>query len=40
MRTDLGLYPFPASLLFERKLHFVALLVPTRAKSGDRRSDK
>ena len=25
-RTDLGLYPFPASLLFERNLHFMARL--------------
>ena len=25
-RTTLGLYPFPASLLFERGLHFVARL--------------
>jgi SAM-dependent methyltransferase len=24
----LGLYPFPASMIFERKLHFIALLTP------------
>ena len=27
-RSHLGLYPFPASLLFERNLHFVARLAP------------
>ena len=26
MRKDLGLYPWPASLLFERNLHFIAVL--------------
>jgi hypothetical protein len=26
--TELGLYPFPASLLFERRLHFIASLRP------------
>lgn len=28
-RDDLGLYPWPASLLFERGLHFIAVLEPT-----------
>ncbi|HYC53278.1 MAG TPA: class I SAM-dependent methyltransferase, partial [Gemmatimonadaceae bacterium] len=27
-RDALGLYPFPANLLFERKLHFVSVLAP------------
>jgi SAM-dependent methyltransferase len=30
IREELGLYPWPASLLFERGLHFVAALAPTR----------
>lgn len=29
----LGLYPWPASLLFDRSLHFVALLAPPREES-------
>jgi SAM-dependent methyltransferase len=29
-REHLGLYPWPASLLFERRLHFVAVLEPIR----------
>lgn len=27
-RDDLGLYPWPASLVFERRLHFIAVLEP------------
>ena len=27
-KKDLGLYPFPASLLFDRNLHFIAKLSP------------
>ncbi len=30
----LGLYPWPASLLFERRLHFLALLAPHRPSLG------
>jgi SAM-dependent methyltransferase len=30
MRDDLGLYPWPASAVFERKLHFMAVLEPAR----------
>lgn len=30
-RDELGLYPWPASLLFERGLHFVAALAPARS---------
>lgn len=30
-RTDFGLYPWPINLLFERGLHFLAKLSPTRA---------
>ena len=26
LRDSLGLYPFPASLFFERSLHFIAVL--------------
>lgn len=32
-RERLGLYPWPARLLFERRLHFIAVLEPTRAAS-------
>ena len=28
--TALGLYPFPASMLFERELHFIASILPSR----------
>jgi SAM-dependent methyltransferase len=39
-RTDLGLYPWPASLLFERGLHFVAeLAVPGADLSKNPRPD-
>ena len=30
-RERLGLYPWPASLLFDRRLHFIAVLEPTSA---------
>lgn len=33
-RERLGLYPWPASLVFERGLHFVALLEPATAAVG------
>jgi SAM-dependent methyltransferase len=36
VRTRLGLYPFPATVLFERSFHFVARLVP-RAAHGETR---
>ena len=32
-RTRLGLYPWPASLLFDRRLHFIAALEPARSAS-------
>ena len=32
-RERLGLYPWPASMLFERHLHFIAVLEPVRAVS-------
>ena len=32
-RERLGLYPWPISLVFERRLHFVAVLEPIRAAS-------
>ena len=28
-QPKLGLYPFPLSMVFDRKLHFVARLAPT-----------
>lgn len=31
MREDLGLYPWPASLLFDRRLHFLAVLEKEKA---------
>lgn len=34
--TDLPLYPFPASLFFQRDLHFVARLVPTMLAQAGR----
>jgi SAM-dependent methyltransferase len=34
--TRLGLYPFPASLVFDRRLHFVARLVPAAADGPQR----
>jgi SAM-dependent methyltransferase len=32
-RERLGLYPWPAAILFERRLHFIALLEPTGSAS-------
>jgi SAM-dependent methyltransferase len=32
-RERLGLYPWPASIFFERRLHFIALLEPTGSAS-------
>lgn len=34
-RNALGLYPFPASLVFDRRLHFLARLVPAGAAAFD-----
>ncbi|HSD66912.1 MAG TPA: class I SAM-dependent methyltransferase [Vicinamibacteria bacterium] len=34
LRRRLGLYPWPADLLFERRLHFVAYLEPAKAPPG------
>lgn len=33
VREELGLYPWPASILFERGLHFVAALAPARSSA-------
>jgi hypothetical protein len=32
-RERLGLYPWPASLVFDRRLHFIAVLEPARSAS-------
>ncbi len=37
-QSKLGLYPWPASLIFERSLHFVARLVPDRERPPASRS--
>ena len=34
LRDQLGLYPWPVTLLFERGLHFIAALAPTRGRPG------
>ncbi len=37
-RERLGLYPWPASLLFERRLHFLAALTPSNRPASNLRS--